>query len=146
MAPAPTSGSSAAPGIRIAQALDRGYFVGAWETHNTEHGRDVRIVWTVRDDSSLDYDFVVDGVGFRGSTGTWDFRDGTLYETWVRPDGSTGSGTASIERIDDNTFRLTVIDNGADEYRGLVRVYRRLGPPQFVARDCQRTPSQAAGK
>ena len=113
-------------------ALDRAYFIGVWETHNTEFGRDVRIVWTVRNDSSLDYDFVVDGEGFRGSTGTWDFRDGILLESWLRPDGSTGAGRAAIERIDDNTFKLTVIDNGTEEYRGLVRIYRRRAPPQTV--------------
>lgn len=113
-------------------AITKAYLVGVWETHNSEHGRDVRIVWTVRADSSLDYDFVVDGVGSRGSTGTWDFRDGTLYESWVRPDGSTGAGHAALERIDENTFRLTVIDNGDPGYRGLVRIYRRLGPAQTV--------------
>ena len=112
--------------------LDRAYFIGAWESHNVEFGRDVRIVWTVRADSSLDYEFVVDGVSYRGSTGTWDFRDGTLLENWVRPDGTTGAGRASIERIDDNSFRLTVIDNGNADYRGLVRIYKRRPGPQTV--------------
>lgn len=55
-----------------------------------------------------------------------------MTERWNRPDGTSGMGRATVERIDDNTFRLTVIDNGADEYRGLVRVYRRLGPAQTV--------------
>lgn len=122
------------PIARLAQAasLDRSYFIGVWETRNMEFGRDVRVFWTVRRDNSLDYDFVVDGEAFRGSTGTWDFRDGILYESWVRPDGSTGAGRAAIERIDDDTFKLTVIDNGAEEYRGLVRIYRRRAPPQTV--------------
>lgn len=115
-----------------APALDRAYFIGVWETHNTEFGRDVRVFWTVRNDGSLDYDFVVDGEGFRGSTGTWDFRDGTLFENWLRPDGTSGMGRAAVARIDDDTFKLTVIDNGAEEYRGLVRIYRRRAPPQTV--------------
>lgn len=114
------------------QVLDRAYFIGVWESKGVEFGRDIQIFWTVRNDGSLDYDFVVDGAAFRGSTGTWDFRDGTLYESWVRADGTTGSGRAAIERIDDNTFRLTVIDNGAPEYQGLVRIYKRKAAPQTV--------------
>jgi hypothetical protein len=115
-----------------ARPLDRDYFIGVWESDGVEFGHTVHITWTVRSDSSLDYDFIVDGVAFRGSTGTWDFRDGTLYENWARPDGSTGAGRASIERIDDDSFRLTVIDNGHEEYRGLVRIYKRRAPPQSV--------------
>lgn len=115
-----------------AAVLAREYLIGSWETHNIEFGRDVRIVWTVRGDSSLDYDFVVDGVASRGSSGTWDFRDGMLIENWSRPDGTTGAGRASIERIDDNSFRLTIIDNGNADYRGLVRIYRRRSGPQTV--------------
>jgi hypothetical protein len=115
---------------RDGAALDRAYFVGAWETQNREFGRDVQVIWTVRSDGSLKYDFVIDGAPSRGSTGTWDFNDGMLIENWDRADGSTGSGRASIEKIDDQTFRLTVIDNGAPEYRGLVRTYRRLDSPQ----------------
>lgn len=114
-----------------AQQLDKTYFVGAWETHNVELGHDVRVVWTVREDGTLAYDFEVDGVASIGSTGTWDFRDGTLYEYWNRPDGSHGEGRAQIERIDDDHFKLTVIDNGAPDYRGLVRIYRRLGQRQL---------------
>lgn len=112
--------------------LDRDYFVGVWESRNIEFDRDVEIIWTVRNNSTLDYDFIIDGTPYRGSSGTWDFRDGTLYESWLRPDGSTGNGQAAIERIDDNTFRLTVIDNGAAQYRGLVRIYKRRAPPQTV--------------
>ena len=92
---------------RDGAALDRAYFVGAWETQNREFGRDVQVIWTVRSDSSLKYDFVIDGAPSRGSTGTWDFNDGMLIENWDRADGSTGSGRASIEKIDDQTGRLT---------------------------------------
>ena len=128
--------------IRLAQSAERGnaavlnraYFVGVWETRNREFGRDVQVFWTVRSDSGLDYDFVIDGVPSRGSAGTWDFRDGVLIENWRRANGSTGSGRASIEKIDDDRFRLTVIDNGDPQYRGLVRTYRRLGPAQTVVR------------
>ncbi|MBS0243716.1 MAG: hypothetical protein JSS20_16185, partial [Proteobacteria bacterium] len=112
--------------------LDRDYFVGAWQTRNVEFGKDVEVIWTVRADGTLDYQFSIDGIAYRGSSGTWDFRDGTLHEHWNRPDGSTGDGRASIERIDDNTFKLTVIDNGHSEYRGIARIYHRLGSPQTV--------------
>lgn len=134
-APGGLFSTAAARGLeRIDSApVTRSYLIGVWETHNIEFGRDVRVTWTVRGDGSLDYDFVVDGGAFRGSTGTWDVGEGILTERWNRPDGTSGMGRATVERIDDNTFRLTVIDNGADEYRGLVRVYRRLGPAQLSA-------------
>jgi hypothetical protein len=114
------------------KALEREFLVGVWETRNNELGRDVQVIWTARSDGSLDYDFVIDGVTSRGSTGTWDFRDGILVEKWHRNDGSTAIGRGSIEKLDDNTFRLTVIDNGHPEYRGLQRIYRRLRAPQTV--------------
>ena len=135
-ATAPREGHDAVAGLTVqlaqsadrddAGVLNRAYFIGVWETRNQELGRDVKVIWTVRGDHSLDYDFVVDGVSGRGSTGTWDFRDGVLIENWRRPDGTTGTGRASIEKIDANTFRLTVIDNGDPQYRGVVRIYRRL--------------------
>lgn len=109
----------------------RGWFVGTWETRNIEHGRDVTIVFVMRDDGSLAYDFIVDGEPHRGSTGTWEVRDGELIEGWRRPDGSTGAGRGSIEVIDESTFRLTIVDNGHESYRGLVRVYRRKPVPQL---------------
>ena len=114
--------------------LTHAWFVGAWETRTTEFGRDVRIIWTLWDDGRLAYDFVVDGVASRGSDGTWGYRDGIMREDWVRPDGSTGMGRGTVEKIDDNTLRLTIIDNGSAEYQGLSRIYKRLGPPQVV--DC----------
>lgn len=114
------------------KTIEREFLVGVWETRNNELGRDVQVIWTARSDGSLDYDFVIDGVTSRGSTGTWEFNDGVLVENWQRNDGSTATGRASIEKIDDNTFRLTVIDNGHPEYRGLQRIYRRLRAPQTV--------------
>lgn len=112
------------------RGISNAFFVGAWETRNREFGRDVRIVWRLWPDGRLDYDFEVDGIRSRGATGRWEWRDGVMHEDWHRPDGSTGQGRGSVERIDDNTIRLTIIDNGAPEYRGKARVYRRLGPPQ----------------
>ena len=51
--------------------------------------------------------------------------------TYRKPDGSTGAGRGSIEVIDESTFRLTIVDNGHESYRGLVRVYRRKPVPQL---------------
>lgn len=105
------------------------FFLGTWETRNTEQGRDVRIIWTLKPDRSLDYEFEVDGDAFKGSSGTWDYRGGVMHERWSRPDGTAGMGRGRIERIDDDTIGLTIIDNGDPSYTGLVRIYRRRGPP-----------------
>ena len=127
------------PDTRRAQRADltRAWFVGSWETRNIEFGREVTIIWTLWEDGRLAYDFVVDGVPSRGSTGTWEYRDGIMHEDWLRPDGSTGAGHGRVEKIDENTLRLTISDNGRTEYQGLSRVYKRLAPPQVV--DTHRT-------
>lgn len=122
-------------GPRLAQRGEampptRAWFVGAWETRNVEFGRDVRIVWRLYEDGRLGYDFEVDGVATRGSDGVWEWRPPVMHETWLRADGRRESGHARIERIDDNTLRLIIADNGAAEYTGKVRIYRRIGPAQ----------------
>lgn len=107
--------------------FSRSDLIGVWETRNVEFGHVVEIVWTLYDDGRLAYDFVVDGRPQPGSGGTWDYRDGVVVERWPRPDGSTGTGRGALERLDIDTMRLTIIDNGIDVYRGLARVYRRRG-------------------
>lgn len=131
-----TAAFGAAPrGPALAEAtapLDRQFFIGTWETRNYEHGRDVRILWLLRPDGTLDYEFQVDGIWSRGSSGTWEFRDGVMHEEWHRAEGRRDRGRGSVEKLDENTIKLTIIDNGNPEYTGLMRVYRRLGPPQIV--------------
>ena len=126
----------AAPAVSIAQdaasPLTREFFVGLWETRNYEHGRDVRIFWRLHENGTLDYEFEVDGVPVSGSKGTWEFRDGVMHEFWDRPDSSKGQGRGTVEKLDDNTISLRILDNGDPDYTGIVRVYRRIGPAQLV--------------
>ena len=91
-------------------------------------GCGLRLGWTVFADGRLAYDYVLDGVAQLGSTGTWSLEGNTLREDWVRPDGSRGIGGGMVERIDEDTIRLTIVDNGNEAYRGLVRIYRRRPP------------------
>ncbi|CAN0433275.1 unnamed protein product, partial [Phaeothamnion confervicola] len=103
------------------------YLVGEWVSRNVEFGRDVEIFWTLWPEGRLHYRFIVDGVAIEGSRGTWT-TDGTIVtENWLKPDGGTGVGRGRVERIDDDTLRLSIIDNGNANYQGMVRVYRRRG-------------------
>lgn len=121
---------SGAPPQRARQ-LTPDFFVGTWATRNVEFGRDVEIFWTLWKDGKLAYRFSIDGIPFDGSTGTWDFDGTFMRERWNRTDGSVGSGYGSVEWIDDDTIRLTIVDNGEPSYTGMSRVYRRTGPPQL---------------
>lgn len=111
--------------------LTRDFFVGAWETINIEFGQRVRIIWTLWDDGRLLYHFDTPGGLVRGSTGSWRLDGNVMHEDWHQPDGSRGAGRGSVEKIDESTIRLTIIDNGHPEYTGITRIYRRLGPPQL---------------
>jgi hypothetical protein len=102
--------------------------LGSWETNTVEAGRALRLGWTLFADGSLAYDLVIDGVERLGSTGTWSLDGGSLREQWIRPDGSRGSGVGTVERVDDHTIHLTIIDNGDAAYNGIVRIYRRRPP------------------
>lgn len=120
--------------IRPAEAqlpgITREYLPGEWVTRNEEQGRDVEVFWTVRADGTLGYRFVIDGIASLGNPGTWTLEGDTLTEVWQRPFGGTGRGIAKLERIDDNTMRLIIIDNGHPDYAGKIRIYRRRGGPQ----------------
>ena len=119
-------------GPRLAQSVERPreFFVGEWSTRNVEFGRDVEIFWTLFADGRLAYRFVVDGVSSEGSRGTWTVEGNRLEERWIIADGRTETGTGMIEWIDDNTLRVTIVDNGNPDYERNVRIYRRRGPPQ----------------
>lgn len=118
--------------LRVAQSptVTSAYLVGEWYTRNFEQNRDLKIFWTVRGDGTLSYMFVTDGIAAEGSQGTWTLEGNRLTERWHRPAGLIGTGTATLERIDDNTMRLTIIDNGHPDYAGKIRVYRRRTGPQ----------------
>lgn len=125
--------------IDLAQdhAVSSTYLVGEWVSRSTEFGREVEIFWTLWPDGKLHYRFIVDGVASEGSRGTWTIEGTIVTENWIRPNGETETGRGTIEWIDDNTLRLSIIDNGNADYQGMVRVYRRRGAPQIsmLARD-----------
>ncbi len=118
---------------RLAE-LSQDFFPGTWETRNVEFGQDVTIIWTLWGSGRLAYSFVVDGVASDGSAGHWTVANGVMIERWLRRDGTEALGRGSVEKIDDNTIRLTIIDNGGAAYRGLSRVYRRRAPAQVSQR------------
>ncbi len=107
------------------------YLIGTWETVNLELGQSVRIIWTLWGDGRLLYHFDTAGGLVRGSTGTWTLEGDVVREEWVRPDGTRGAGRGTVEKLDEDTIRLTIIDNGHPEYKGISRVYRRLGEPKL---------------
>jgi hypothetical protein len=97
--------------------------VGVWRSNVTELGSETEITYT----------FVADGTSkaaFRNKRGpigtdhgTWQYSDGVLYEKF--PNGVSGKG--AIEWIDNDTFEITIIDNGVPAYNGIKRRYRRIG-------------------
>lgn len=111
--------------------LTTDFFVGEWSTRNLEFGRDVEIFWTLYRDGTLAYRFIVDGIEGSGDGGTWEFLGTTMEERWRRPNGTEGLGRSTIEKIDEDTIRLIILDNGFDQYRGLQRIYRRRGTPKL---------------
>jgi hypothetical protein len=118
---------------RMAQSggLTREFFLGSWRTENFEFGNNVEIIWSLFRDGRLAYEFNVNGIWSRGSDGTWVFEGDVMTEHWIREDGSRGLGRGKVEKIDDNTISLTILDNGHEPYRGMVRISRRIGPPQL---------------
>jgi hypothetical protein len=122
-----------APPRKTAQstAVTKEFLVGDWTTRNEEFGRTVEIIWTVSPDGSLAYQFIIDGVGGDKSSGTWSIEGDVLTERWIRAFGNIVTGTGRVERVDDNTLRLVIIDNGHPDYSGKVRIYRRRGAPQI---------------
>lgn len=96
--------------------------VGVWRTNVSELGENTEITYTFLADGSSKMAFK----GAKGPAetdyGTWQYSEGVLYETF----SNGASGKATIEWIDDNTFELTIIDNGIPAYNGLKRRYRRI--------------------
>ena len=96
--------------------------VGVWRTDVSELGVKTEITYTFLADGSSKV-FFRHGNGQTGKDhGTWQYSEGILYERFSN--GVSGKGT--IEWIDDNTFEITIIDNGIPAYNGLKRRYRRI--------------------
>jgi hypothetical protein len=109
-------GNPASGNIPTAQQL-----VGLWRGKVSELGETFEVTFTAYADGTYQY-FARNK---RGQSikqyGTWQYTNGTLYQTF----SNGASGKASVEWIDDDTFELTIIDNGVPAYNGLKRRYHR---------------------
>ncbi len=95
--------------------------VGVWETNVVEQGVKTRITYTMNADGTSRMLFKTSNGQTGRDSGTWQYSNGILYETF-----SNGvSGKGAIRMIDENTFEITIIDNGTPAYTGLKRIYRR---------------------
>jgi hypothetical protein len=97
--------------------------VGAWQGKISELGETFEVTFTAHADGTYQYL----ARNRRGQTskqyGNWQYTNGTLYQTF----SNGASGKASVEWIDNDTFELTIIDNGVPAYNGLKRRYHRVG-------------------
>ena len=109
-APAPTNGKP--PSFK---------FVGTWETDVNEQGVKTHITYTFNADGTSRAAFKTSRGQTGKDNGTWQFSDDTLFERFSN--GASGKG--AIRWIDDDTFEITIIDNGTPAYSGLKRIYHR---------------------
>lgn len=96
--------------------------VGAWRSNVTEQGGKYELTVTFNSDGT--YKFVSKNAQRRAFTekGTWQYTDGILHQTF--PNGASGKG--SVEWINNDTFELTILDNGVPDYSGVKRRWRRI--------------------
>ena len=102
------------------QAVASKKIVGLWVSKVVEQGVEQTILLHLLIDGKSKYQFI-DKDGMSEETGTWNYKEGVLYEQFS--DGSTGKG--SIKWISKNEFEITIIDNGDPRYDGVKRVYKR---------------------
>jgi len=97
--------------------------VGVWRTNVEELGVNTEITYTFLADGSSKMVFKTTGKRQpETDSGTWQYSEGVLYERF-----SNGvSGKGKIEWIDDDTFEITIVDNGVPAYNGLKRRYHRI--------------------
>jgi hypothetical protein len=97
--------------------------VGVWRGKVSELGETIEVTFTAYADGT--YKFFARNR--RGQTskqyGTWQYTNGILYQTFSN--GASGKG--SVDWIDNDTFELTIIDNGVPAYNGIKRRYHRAG-------------------
>jgi tetratricopeptide (TPR) repeat protein len=95
--------------------------VGTWRASVSEFGLQYEIFVRFASEGTTTY-LMRDTMGrTQSARGTWRYSDGMLYEGL--PSG--GSGKASIQWVDNDSFVLTIIDNGVPAYSGLKRYYHR---------------------
>jgi len=96
--------------------------VGRWRANVSAGGGSVEVTYTFNADGTSKF-LARDRHGRRGTgQGTWQYSEGLLYQTFAN--GASGKG--SIEWIDDDTFEVTIIDNGVPAESGQKRRYHRL--------------------
>ena len=96
--------------------------VGVWRANLSAGGKSIEITYTFKADGTSKF-IARDRQGRRATgQGTWQYSEGTLYQTF----GNGASGKGSIEWIDDDTFEVTIIDNGVPAESGQKRRYHRV--------------------
>jgi hypothetical protein len=96
--------------------------VGVWRAKLSAGGRPIEVTYTFNADGTSKF-VAKDRQGRRATgQGTWQYSEGMLYQTFAN--GATGKG--SIEWLDDDTFEVTIIDNGVPADSGQKRRYHRL--------------------
>jgi TIR domain len=105
--------SSLPPELGAPSAL----LVGTWRFTGVELGQPRDIRWHLRPDGTETY--IVNGVS--QGTGTWQYIGAHIYE-WY-PNGRQGKG--AIQILDRDRFRVTILDNGVPDEKGLQRLYIR---------------------
>ena len=96
--------------------------VGVWQANLSAGGNNIEITYTFNADGTSKF-IAKDRQGRRATgQGTWQYSEGMLYQTFAN--GASGKG--SIEWIDDDTFEVTIIDNGVPAESGQKRRYHRL--------------------
>ncbi len=96
--------------------------VGVWRANLSAGGKRIEITYTFNADGTSKF-VARDRQGRRATgQGTWQYSEGTLYQTFGN--GATGKG--SIEWIDEDTFEVTIIDNGVPAESGQKRRYHRV--------------------
>lgn len=97
--------------------------VGAWRAKVSELGDDYEVTFTANTDGTYQYSAKnAQGQTTTEDSGMWQYSEGILYQKFSN--GASGKG--SIEWIGDDTFELTIIDNGVPAYSGLKRRYYRV--------------------
>ncbi len=96
--------------------------VGSWKANVVEGGVAIEIIAHFWPDGTLDYVMTTPTRQQKGSR-TWTYSNGTLLER--SPNELPSSG--SVRWIDENSFVLTIKDNGGDEsQKGVERRFTRL--------------------
>lgn len=95
--------------------------VGTWIADVKEQGVKMRITYVLNDDGTSKAFFKTSDGRTGNDGGTWRFSDDILYEKFS--DGAAAKGL--IKMIDEDTFEITIIDNGTPAYTGVKRLYHR---------------------